>query len=286
MRGRGAIRIHCAHPASLDRGTAIGKTGEEAVEYGQITGPPPSSGPEWGSFVMLLQSTEPETLVAGYLADVRKCLADVPAEELERLLARGSAYLELEMELQSSSDESGRVTGALARLGEPERFAQRLRSLAAPPGTEAAAGGLNACRACKREVSVEAMTCPHCGAPFPARAQWKGHGYEWKSKQTMLGLPLVHVAAGRDERGKLRVAKGIVAIGQFAVGGITIAQFGVGAVFALGQFVAAPIAIGQIAVGLVAVGQFGIGLLYGLGMFSTGLWAKGAWTFGNRFRGR
>ncbi len=61
------------------------------------------------------------------------------------------------------------------------------------------------------------------------------------------------------------MAKGIVAIGQFAVGVITIAQFGVGVLFGFGQFV----------FGLTAVAQFAVALIFGLGQFATGYIAIG-----------
>ena len=121
------------------------------------------------------------------------------------------------------------------------------------------------CRECGAEVSAQAFQCPQCGAPYPARAEWKGWGVDWKSTAAIAGWPVVHIAFGRDADGHLRVAKGIIAIGQFAVGLITIAQFGVGLVFGFGQFVAGLVAIGQIAVsvyfaiGQVAVGSIAIG---------------------------
>jgi hypothetical protein len=65
--------------------------------------------------------------------------------------------------------------------------------------------------------------------------------------------------------GRLLVARGVVAIGQFAVGLITVAQFGIGVLFGLGQFVG----------GFAAVGQFALGLFFGLGQFATGLTAIG-----------
>ena len=220
-----------------------------------------------------------------YLVRVRQSLQGVPPEEQDRLLGAARARIDLELELAhlQFTDEGG-VRLMLARLGEPEALAQHLRSEAEIPAAEAWSGRLAPCRSCRREVSRDAMTCPHCGAPKPAEQGWNGTGYEWKSKQTLFGLPLVHVAAGRDARGKLRVAKGIIAIGQFAVGGIVIAQFGVGAVFGLGQFVAAPISVGQIAFGLAAIGQFAIGLLFGMGMIATGWKAIGLFTLQKLFR--
>ena len=110
--------------------------------------------------------------------------------------------------------------------------------------------------------------CPHCGAPQPASLG--GTGYEWRSEATALGIPWIHVAWGRDARGRRRVAKGIVAIGQYAVGVVTIAQFGIGLLFGFGQFVA----------GLSVLGQFAAGLLFGLGQFATGEVAIGQFAAG------
>lgn len=133
---------------------------------------------------------------------------------------------------------------------------------------------LSPCRSCRKEVRVEAIACPHCDAPQPAHQKRVGCGYEWKSKQSLCGWPLVHVAYGRDEHNKQRVAKGIVAVGQYAQGGIAVAQFSTGAVFGLGQFVAAPIAIGQVALGLlVGVGQISTGTL-AIGQFALGMWIR------------
>lgn len=215
---------------------------------------------------------EREAVLDDYLARLRASLAEVPAAEREHLLKQAQAKIELQIEVEAatSSDETA-VAQALRRLGEPSALAQWLRSHAPAAELESdVAGRLKACRSCRKEVSVEAVTCPHCGAPSPARQKWGGWGYEWKSPQSVGGWPLIHVAFGRDENNKLRVAKGVIAVGQFAIGGITFAQFGVGAVFGLGQFVAAPIAIGQV----------GLGLLFGLGQMSTGYIAIGQFALG------
>lgn len=129
---------------------------------------------------------------------------------------------------------------------------------------------LGPCRECGKNTSPNAQACPHCGAPFPAREDWKGYGFEWKSKATFCGYPLVHIAFGRDTQGRTRVAKGIIAIGQFAIGLVTIAQFGVGFLFGFGQFVA----------GATCVGQIAIGVLFGAGQFATGYIAIGQFTLG------
>ncbi len=35
------------------------------------------------------------------------------------------------------------------------------------------------CRSCKHEISEQAMACPHCGAPFPAKDKFDGWGFEY-----------------------------------------------------------------------------------------------------------
>ncbi len=148
---------------------------------------------------------------------------------------------------------------------------------------------LTKCRECGGEVSDWARSCPHCGAPRPGNPAWRGTGFEWRSAQTSWGYPLIHVAFGRDAQGKYRVAKGIIAIGQFAVGLIAIAQFGVGLLFGLGQFIVgftavaqvaitAYFGVGQIATGYVAIGQVVLAH-YGLAQIG---WATHLWSMGHR----
>jgi hypothetical protein len=124
---------------------------------------------------------------------------------------------------------------------------------------------LTSCRECGTEVSDQAQACPRCGAPYPANQAWSGTGFEWKSQRSWRGYPLVHVAFGKDSLGKRRVAKGIIAVGQFALGLITVAQFGVGVLFGFGQFVA----------GGAVLAQFAIGLAVGVGQIATGYAAIG-----------
>lgn len=96
-------------------------------------------------------------------------------------------------------------------------------------------------------------------------------GYEWKSRVEIFGFPLVHIAVGRDRQtGKFLVAKGVIAIGQFAIGIVAIGQFAVGLLFALAQF----------AVGMFAVAQFAVGFVFGLGQFAIGMTAIGQFAVG------
>jgi len=128
-------------------------------------------------------------------------------------------------------------------------------------GTISGEMGLNECRECGGRVSDQALSCPHCGAPYPARLEWKGWGFDREFGPRIFGYPLIHISFGRDTQGHLRVAKGIIAIGQFAVGAITIAQFGVGLLGGIGQMMAAPVALGQLAFGYITVGQIVVGYI-------------------------
>lgn len=127
------------------------------------------------------------------------------------------------------------------------------------------------CPECKATVSDKAAACPHCGNPMnqdmavPPPYYRRAWGFEWKSKAMVGTWPLIHVAIGRDATGRLRVAKGIIAVGQFGIGLITIAQFGIGLLFGFGQFVA----------GFTAIGQIAIALYFGLGQIATGETAIG-----------
>ena len=129
---------------------------------------------------------------------------------------------------------------------------------------------LTRCRECQKEISTEAAQCPHCGVPFPARRKWQGPGFEWRSKQTFYGYPLIHVAFGRDAQNRIRVAKGVIAIGQFGIGLVTFAQFGVGLLFGFGQMI----------LGLTGIAQFAVTGLFGIGQFATGYIAIGQFALG------
>jgi hypothetical protein len=108
---------------------------------------------------------------------------------------------------------------------------------------------LTLCRECRGEVPGDVVTCPHCGAPRPARAEWRGEGYEYRSARTFGGWPLVHVAFGIDRDGKVRTARGVIAIGQRAVGFVAIGILALG-VISLGVVCGGVISLGVVAVAL------------------------------------
>ena len=90
-----------------------------------------------------------------------------------------------------------------------------------------------------------------------------------------MGIPLVCIAYGSDETGKVRIAKGFIAIGRIAVGGLAIGQYAVGLV-----------AIGQVVLGIVGFGQLAVGLAVGFGQCATGFFAVGQFVIGKYARGQ
>jgi hypothetical protein len=102
-------------------------------------------------------------------------------------------------------------------------------------------------------------------------------GFEYRSRVSIGGWPLIHVCAGIDPvTMRPKVARGVIAIGNIAVGGLAIggaacglftlggASLGIllavgGAALGLG------VSIGGLAVGSVAIGGAAIGFFYAVG---------------------
>jgi len=93
----------------------------------------------------------------------------------------------------------------------------------------------------------------------------RGRYYEYKSKRSLFGLPLVHIHIGTGAK----KAKGIIAIGNIASG-----------VIALGLISMGVISSGLLSLGLFAFGTFAVGLLLAVGMISLGTFSIGAIAFG------
>lgn len=117
---------------------------------------------------------------------------------------------------------------------------------------------------------------------------WRRFGFkngqvfeEYRSNAEWRGMPLVHITKGRSpETGRRVTAKGIIAIGRFAVGVIAIGQVSVGMI-AIGQLaIGAIFGFGQLATGAAAIGQAAIGILFGLGQFSNGMICIGQFGYG------
>jgi hypothetical protein len=98
-------------------------------------------------------------------------------------------------------------------------------------------------------------------------------GFEFRSEKTIpgLGIPWVHVAWGVDPfTGRYRVARGVVAVGPFALGAIAVGPFAVG-LLAVGQVaVGLGGAAGQIAAAALALGQIAFGAAGALGQLALG----------------
>ena len=120
------------------------------------------------------------------------------------------------------------------------------------------------CRECQHEISEQAFSCPNCGAPYPAKEKWDGWGYEYKSKTTIMGLPLLHISFKYRPNRRPVPAKGIIAIGQFGIGIINISQFGVG-VISVSQFTIAFYALAQFAIAYSLIAQMGVYIDQGYG---------------------
>jgi len=122
------------------------------------------------------------------------------------------------------------------------------------------------CRECKHEISEQAFVCPNCGAPYPAKKEWTGWGFEYKSRLAVFGLPLVHISFKYRPNGVPAVARGILAIGQFACGLVTVSQFGIGVV-SMSQFTVAGFALAQFGLGYSIIAQMGLYIHSGHGQF-------------------
>ena len=127
-------------------------------------------------------------------------------------------------------------------------------------------GEMKKCRECGHQVSEQAMLCPGCGTPYPARKNWNGWGFEYKSKISFLGWPLLHISFKYRPNRIPVPAKGIIAIGQFGVGLINISQFGIG-IFCLCQFGIGAYVLAQFALAYSCIAQIGVFIHSGAGQW-------------------
>jgi len=90
-------------------------------------------------------------------------------------------------------------------------------------------------------------------------------GLSYRSKITLFGVPLWHVAVGIDPvTRKKRIAKGIIAIGDIAIGGVAFGGLAMGG-FAFGGLAVGVFAFGGLALGLIAFGGLALAMLAALG---------------------
>jgi len=110
------------------------------------------------------------------------------------------------------------------------------------------------------------------------------HGYEYKSRTTILGLPLVHIRfRSRHDVVRIRpfpVAKGIIAIGDIAIGVVSVGGIALGGFSLGGVSLGLLLSLGGCALGGIAIGGLAIGLL-AFGGAAMGLCAMGGVALGN-----
>ena len=175
---------------------------------------------------------------------------------LARLLGCTADYL-----LGSSEAEAGAPQGA------PNTAAQSSESKGAPQG-------------CKPNTAQGAQQEPAQGrGPFipywglPRRYVWASD-FEYKSKRTLFGLPLVHI------NGKWGgTAKGVVAVGFKACGVVSVGFLSMG-VLSAGCLSLGAVSLGALALGVLTLGAVSVGLLLALGAVAAGFVAYGAAAFG------
>jgi hypothetical protein len=93
--------------------------------------------------------------------------------------------------------------------------------------------------------------------------------FEYRSRASFLGLPLVHIRIG-DRFAILKApVKGWIAVGERAMGGL----------FAFGAIAIAPVSIGGVTIGLLPFGGLALGVL-SLGGFALGVWSYGGLVVG------
>lgn len=114
----------------------------------------------------------------------------------------------------------------------------------------------------RAQARLRAEEAPQRTAEVAARHAEAWQTYEYKSRFTFLGLPLLHVRTGRPRGEKLRPAVGWIAIGDWSIG----------VLISIGGIAMGGISIGGVSLGVVALGGVSIAAL-AIGGLTLGLWA-------------
>ena len=118
---------------------------------------------------------------------------------------------------------------------------------------------------------------PAAEQPTIVNNYYQRAAYEYKSRRTLFGLPLVHVNYGIG----FHRAKGIIAIGNVATGFIAIGGLSVGLLSLGGVSLGLLLSLGGLALGGVAVGG-GTAGLFACGGLSYGVYATGGVAVGTK----
>ncbi len=121
--------------------------------------------------------------------------------------------------------------------------------------------------------ATESSKCPECGRPLvevlTRNSQAPVMGKRYRSKATLFGWPVIDIALGPASGVRIGKARGIIAIGDMAIGGI-----------ALGGMSCGIVALGGMSIGLFALGGLAIGLLTAAGGMAIGALAIGGGAMG------
>lgn len=129
------------------------------------------------------------------------------------------------------------------------------------------------------KTQIEGLAGQWTASPVPA-APGRLESFEYKSKRTLFGLPLLHVTAGSDPAtGRKRVARGVFAFGDVAIGIVACGGYARGLV-ALGGVSAGVVAIGGISFGLLSWGGLALALFLAAGGLALAPLATGGLAIG------
>lgn len=138
------------------------------------------------------------------------------------------------------------------------------------------------CKECGYELTglTDSSRCPECGRPIVdvlVRASFFGMGKRYTSTRTLLGLPLLAIAAGPHGAERFGAPVGFIAIGDKPRGIIAIGGVPVG-VLSIGGFSRGIVSVGGMSLGIVSFGGCSLGAL-ALGGLAVGLYAFGGLAF-------
>ena len=130
------------------------------------------------------------------------------------------------------------------------------------------------------KVSLDYLVTGKESSPPPQPAQTVVNNYyhpwyEYRSKRTLFGLPLVHINFGIAPR----VARGIIAIGNISIGVLSVGGLALGLLSFGGLALGLLLVLAGVGVGAIAFGGLSVGIL-ATGGFALGWFVWGGITYG------